>query len=130
MAIRTDSDKVRAINTAADEDIDLTPFIEFASELVDEVCTDSGYTDTRLEMIERLLAAHLAAVNDPRTTLEHAGTVRVFFEGKSGLGLDFTRYGQQAKLWDTKGNLAALDENMKNGGAKGIGITWLGNWDE
>lgn len=130
MAIRTDAEAVSKINTEVDDSIDLDPFIEIASALVDEVCTDSDYSDARLELIERWLAAHFAAVNDPRTTLEHAGSVRVFFEGKSGLGLDFTRYGQQAKIIDTAGNLAALDKNMQSGGAKGIDITWLGDWDE
>lgn len=119
-------------------DIDLEPMIEYATELVDDQCLNSGYTEPRLEKIERLLAAHFYCIRDPRTTLEHAGSIRQFFENKVDLGLRLTRYGQQAIIMDTAGNLAALDNTMKEitkdvPGAtpqQSFNITWLGTeWD-
>lgn len=112
-------------------DADLDPFIEVANELVTEKCTgdagpDPAYTATRLELIERWLAAHFYAIRDPRTTNEKAGPVGAAYESKVDLGLDLTRYGQQAKILDTNGGLATLDQATKDGKRRTVGASWLG----
>lgn len=113
MAYRTTEAKVRARNTELDPSVDIDVALEYANMLVTAVCTASGYTDAVLEIIERELATHLATVNDPRTTFEGVGTVQESTEGKTGLGLEFTRFGQQVKILDWKGNLASLDNSSK-----------------
>lgn len=106
---------------------DITPFIEIANDLVTEKCTASGYTDARLELIERWLSAHFYAIADPRTTSERADTVGESFQHKIGLGFALTHYGQQAMLLDTKGNLASLNNVAKEIKLpKNFGVTYLG----
>ena len=90
---------------------DLTPYIDTASAMVDDLdeCADArGYTidSTRLELIERWLAAHCYALSDQpytgRSTLGASGQ----FQGRTDMGLDATKYGQQAKALDKSGCLA------------------------
>ena len=112
-------------------DADLDPFILVANELVTELCTGTAgpttaYTSTRLELIERWLAAHFYCVRDPRTTNESAG-VSVGYESKVDLGLALSRYGQQAKLLDTHGGLATLDEQTKKGTTRTGSVSWRGS---
>lgn len=110
----------------------LNPFIGYASELVTEVCAPvTRYSETRLRDIETWLAAHFYAVFDPQFMATTVGDVRTQYESKVDLGLDVTRYGQQAKRLDTEGGLAALDERMKSaseGGAlpRKAKVVWLG----
>lgn len=113
------------------EDSDLDPFIEAANAIVTKVCLDSDYTDPELELIERWLSAHFYHVFDPRRNQERADVVSAFYEGKSGMGFDFTRYGQMAKRLDTAGNLAILDANCA-AGRRPITptLTWLGRTEE
>ena len=131
MAIRTTSDAVEEI-IEIDSTIDLDPFIEAASALVDKHCAaaNSAYTATELELIERWLAAHFYAIRDPRALVEDLGKISATIESKVDLGLDVTRYGQMAKILDWYSGLAALDEQIKKGGRRVIGITWLGEESE
>jgi len=122
---RTTIELVGAI-IEVDEDIVLTPWIELANELVTEVCTDSGYTDSRLEKIETFLAAHLyASTIDPRAVSEGVTGANVSYQSSVSLGFNNTQYGQAAMRADTKGNLAALDKKILKGGGTGQ-IVWLG----
>jgi hypothetical protein len=122
MAIRTTSGAVEGI-IEVDAAISLTPFIETASALVDEIATDSGHDATRLELIERWLSAHFYAIRDPRTTQEKAGTVGASYESKVDLALDLTRYGQQAMVLDSSGLLRSLSSKK---GRRQASVTWLG----
>lgn len=105
---------------------DISAFIETASALVDELCQPQGYSETRLELIERWLAAHFYAIRDPRLTSEQAGSVQASYESKVDLGLQLTRYGQQALMLDTKGGLAALNNQPKTATGQKPGIVYLG----
>lgn len=128
MAFRTDQTEVGNI---IELDLDtfpglMTPCLTFANELVTERCTDSGYSDTRLALIECWLCAHLVATIDPRVSSEEAKDVRVWYQSKVDLGLSLTHYGQQVMILDTAGNLAGLNNKMKT--IKGIrpSIKWIG----
>lgn len=126
MAIRTTKELVGGI-VELDEEIDVSPFIETANALIDQVCLDSDYSETLLELIERWLSAHFYSLRDPLTDLEQVKSVRVQYRGQTKLGLDFTQYGQHAKLLDVDGNLAILDEGKVKLQA---GIAWLGGYNE
>lgn len=110
----------------------LSPFIEAANELVTEKCTASGYDDSRLRRIETWLAAHFYCCVDKRARQEQTGKVFETFESYVGNGLDLTAYGQQVKIFDTAGNLAALDNSLDKvtttlpGGGKVVKTQWLG----
>jgi hypothetical protein len=108
-----------------DPSIDLTPFIVAANELVTEVCGASGYTEERLELIERWLAAHFYAQRDARAQSEKAGSVGADYQSKVDLYLANTHYGQQAMLLDTKGGLASLNRQAALG-AMQAKVHWLG----
>jgi len=89
---------------------------------VTEVCSlveDSDgnlrYTSSRLELIERWLAAHFYCILDARSRRERISSLTYESQTKVDLGLDVTHYGQQAKRLDTAGGLAALDARMKAG---------------
>lgn len=123
---RTDSDAVGGI-IEVDSNISLTPFIEVANSLVTDLCTNDDYTDAKLELIERWLAAHFYAIRDQRIASETAGPVTETKQYKVGLHLDQTIYGQQAMLIDTEGNLAGLNQRMKGKGPASVGMNWLGS---
>lgn len=124
---RTTAVLVRGIIETDDTSIpDLDPFIEVANELVTELCTDSSYSTTRLELIERWLSAHFYAIRDPRPSSEKAGPVSVNYQYKVDLNLYVTTYGQQAAILDTAGNLAALNKRMKDGTKSSPTLVWLG----
>ncbi len=93
-----------------ESDISLEPFIATANSLVTGLCTNSGYDDTRLELIERYLAAHFYTLREPRSVSEGAGPVNTSYQSSVGLGLNTSHYGQMAKLLDTAGNLAEAEQ--------------------
>ena len=111
---------------AVDDDISLTPFIDVANNLVTDVCTDSGYTDAKLILIETWLAAHFLQIRDQAVDTEKAGKVSQKFQYKVDLILNQTKYGQMAQLIDTAGNLAQLSKRMEQGESASVSIGWLG----
>lgn len=119
MALRTTQTLVEGI-LSWDEGTypDATPFITVANELVTELCTNSGYTDIRLELIERWLSAHFVQIADQALDMDEVDSLRTRFQSKVDLGLNQTKYGQQALRFDTKMNLALLDNRVKAAGAK------------
>jgi hypothetical protein len=126
-------DRISAVEgiVANDDDTDLTTFIEAANSLVTDCCGTAGYTDTKLELIERWLSAHFFCVFSPRAIEEQASSVRERFENKVDLGLDLTRYGQQAKRLDTAGGLALADRLAKEGKRAFVaGMSWLGHKED
>lgn len=110
MAVRTTSAAVLEIIEESDPDVSMTPFIETASALVDELLADT-YSDTHLEIIERWLAAHFYAVRFPRATQETVRGISEKYESYVRLALDVTRYGQQVRLLDYLGILAGVTGN-------------------
>jgi len=82
-------------------------WIEIATEVVDDI-SDAGMSDSdRLKKIEKLLAAHFASTQDRRVDKESGGskTPSITFSGDTGMHLDATQYGQQAKMLDTTDTL-------------------------
>lgn len=128
MAIRTTDELVKEIY---DEAItkDLTPFISAASSLVDQVeeNAENTYPDSQLILIETWLSAHFYGIFDPKFKSEKAGSVGSTIESKVDLGLNVTRYGQMAMQLDYQGVLAAINDQIINGGVKTVGVTWLGS---
>jgi hypothetical protein len=131
MAVRTTSEAVEAI-IETDVAIDLTPFIAAASLLVNTHCEakNSAYTATELEMIERFLSAHIYTLRDPRPTRDSVRNLDTTYQSKVDLYFCTSHYGQMALLLDWYGGLAALEESVKKGGYRTIGITWLGTKSE
>ena len=126
MAVRTTSSAVEGI-IEVDSNISLTPFIETASAIVDDCCSDvDDYDATRLELIERWLAAHFYTTRDPRAKTEKAGSVGQENQSIVALGFDNSHYGQGAMRLDSNGGLAKLNERIKAGKSGAISVTYLG----
>jgi hypothetical protein len=111
-----------------DETIPLDPFVEAANYLVTAVCAPHYVDEPTLELIERWLSAHFYAIRSP---LVSQNTIDVLTEQiatyqKVDLGLDLTAYGQQAKVFDIGGYLAALDNQHKVVKAVKRKALWLG----
>lgn len=124
---RTTPDQVKGI-IQVKAGADLTPFIFSASELVTEVCVPAGYSEERLELIERYLAAHFYTLLEPRASSETAGPVSETLQSKVDLFLSTSHYGQHALVLDTAGGLARLNNAMQtNKGSRTIGVSWLGS---
>lgn len=123
---RTTSTAVSAI-IETDVNIELSPFIEIASSILDDVCLASGYTDAKLELIERWLAAHFYTVRDPRAEQEKVSVLSTKYQSKVDIGLNSSHYGQTAMRLDTAGNLASLEAATKDGTA-GVktSVFWAG----
>ena len=124
MARTTDAEVGGVIEV--DASIPLAPFISIANELVTELCTDSGYTETRLTLIETWLAAHFYGIRDQQVSREQAGSVSVAFQFKIALHFNQTKQGQTAMLLDTAGNLAQLNKRIEDGEVPKIHMSWLG----
>ncbi len=90
--------------------VSFTTFILGASVLVDaNLATPGIMTDTELlKETERYLAAHLFSIKELKARKEETGESLAEYYGKAGLGLDFTPYGQQVKVFDNSGTLANL----------------------
>ena len=126
MAIRTTELDVSKI-IELDATIDLDPFIEVASALVDEVCVPNvSYTATRLELVERWLSAFFYAIRDPRSNSESAGGVSASYQKTSAIGFDTNEWGQMAMRLATGGELSALNERIKKGTRKTANVYYLG----
>lgn len=107
---RTTAANVRLIMSTSLTDAQLAAFIETAHQIVTNEIEDSSVTSTKLELIERWLAAHFASVRTKQTASEKAGSVSATFQGQTAMHLEATHYGQNAMLLDDSGALAALNK--------------------
>jgi hypothetical protein len=123
--LRTTEEAVSAI-VDADSTIDLAPFLEAANFLVTKHCSPAGAGYEELELVERWLAAHFYRIRDPKASSEKAGSVAANYMHQVDLGLDQTQEGQMAKVFDSSGKLAQLDQQTKDGKSRKASITWLG----
>lgn len=132
MPIRTTPEAVEAI-IEVDPNIDLTPFIEVGSLVVDKWCApvedengDPFYTAGDLEIIERWLSAHFYAVRKPRrTSASVAGGASESLQSSTAVGFASSHYGQMAMRLDRSGQLAVLEAQTKD--PEDFGIVPIGN---
>lgn len=95
-------------------DPQIRAFINTAHLMVEDLLTGEGLAENTLTEIERYLAAHLLTLRDPRPQQEKIGSeYSVTYQGKSGMGLQSTQYGQMALTLDTTGKLAEASMALK-----------------
>ena len=112
MSNRVTTAEVKLIYDTTQTDLDV--FIGVANALITKLLSDAGHSATILKEIERYLSAHFSCVMDPRAQSEGVAGISQGYEGQTGMGLDRTRYGQNAKLIDTSGILASYDAQSKS----------------
>lgn len=122
MAQRTTQSKVAAVlKSQYDENQWEQQFINQAYALVDWLAskdTAGALTTDLLEHIESNLAAHFYMISLQMKQSKATGKSNASFRGQTGMMLDYTPYGQSAKLMDITGRLGSEQRN--------VGITWLG----
>ena len=89
----------------------LEPYIEWADVMMADldaclIDREESYTDAKLEMIARYLAAHAYAMSDQTYANKSTGGASGTFHGQTGKYLEATKYGQMALQLDTAGCLA------------------------
>lgn len=133
MARTTTEAVIALLTTGRDYDTENNPdvgqFIDTASVIVDRVRTCSsnrgkGLLDSELELVERWLAAHCYACSDQPYASKSTAGASGSFQGRTGLALEGTKYGQMALTVDYSGCLSAISKRQTAGGF------WLGNSPE
>ena len=122
MARASVSDVRDIIPTEAD--LDINPFIRTANILVDKIdAEDSGniLSSKELREIEIYLAAHFYAHRDQIAQSTQTADASATFQGKTGMYLEGTQYGQTAMLLDSTNWL-----KRNNSGRPKAGAFWLG----
>lgn len=114
---RTDSGRVCAIVDTDLTEPQVLAFITTANLFVTQYLGTSDLIADVLTEIETYVAAHYITLRDPRTAKEKADGVEFQFEGKTGMGLDGSRYGQVAQELDSTGILQQI--------SKEDGVAWL-----
>lgn len=107
----------------------LQPFIDSANMLVNRVkvlaAADSiAYLDSELEIIERWLSAHGYVMTDQNYQQSKTLQSSAIYQGKTGMHLEASKYGQYAMDIDYSGVLRQLNSNVK------IRFYWLGKREQ
>lgn len=122
MAPRVNQDDVRSlVQTKAG--VDVQAYIDIAVALTDKVASNDFFSllsTALLKQIEANLAAHYYSLRDPSYLAKNTGDAGATFYGQTGMGLDFTPWGQTAKELDLTGFLNSL------GKGRAASVTWLG----
>jgi hypothetical protein len=121
MALRVTEGEVKALMRTGLQESEITPHLKAASSVVDNALAGQGYSANELSQIELWLAAHFVSCTDPAVSREKIGESDVQYHGKTDMGLDFTPYGQQVKMLDYKGKLAAIANQKGQAEMKVIG---------
>lgn len=112
-------DQLKAVFPSQLADATLQFFLDTATELAGDVLKNSGLSSDRKDKITIFLAAHMAHSTAPRAEMEMIGSeYKYSVQGKTGMDLKATFYGQNALALDTSGSLQRL-------GSKIAGITTL-----
>ena len=86
----------------------LSAFVNSAHYLIQANLLSSGLSSDVLTEIHKYLAAHFASLRDQRIESERVADVSMKYQGKTGMYLESTFYGQMALTLDTSGSLANL----------------------
>lgn len=87
----------------------LQQFINDASVQIDELAAaDTAVSADVLELLERYYAAHLASSYDQRLKSLKSGETTASFQGKWGMKLESTDYGQKVLELDPSGFFASI----------------------
>jgi len=110
MAYRVETSELKEIIETSLSDAVLETFIKAANLIVTEhLGSNSTLSDEQRKEIERWLAAHfLACTREQQAQREGVDKADIVYQGRTGMGLDSTYYGQMAKLLDVTGILAGI----------------------
>lgn len=133
MAITTPGAVQDILGPHWDGSTSVSPFIRTAAALVSWLQsqdTEGLLTDELLEEIETYLAAHFYAHSDQLFQSKSTGKASASFQGKTGMVLSSTQYGQTAMVLDVAGLLAQRSADAEKGTRRTMRAIWLGTDDE
>lgn len=112
MARVTDQDVIAILG---DTNIaDLTPFIDIASLVIDQVAEMCGdYSVELLTEMEKWLAAHFATAQEREPTKIRIGDSEESYNWNTELGLGSSEFGKRLAMMDYNGCLTALTKPNK-----------------
>lgn len=123
-AYRVSDPEVRQILVQLDSNVtDLTPYIIIAENLVTNFLVAAGnaisgsdkvvLTESELKEIERWLAAHFAAVADPRLKSQSVDGASESYDLQTDkIGLGITMYGKTAMMLDRSNQLSRIGRRI------------------
>jgi len=107
-----------AVTTTIDTNLDseaVIDWIEIASEIVDDIANiDSSISDTRLRLIEKLVAQHMLSAQDPRVEEDEIGDSSAVYQGNTRRHFEATQYGQRAIALDPTNTLTSTSKEQAN----------------
>jgi len=103
---------------------DLTPFMEAADTMIQEIIGDR-LSDGALFRVQQYLSAHLVGITTKLTQAEQVKSLQETFQVRLSDGLGITHYGATAMLFDSTGRLANWNKRITSGAAA-VSITWAG----
>lgn len=110
VAQRITNGQVYDVRSDLDSSLALTEHILTAVTITDRLDSVTTLSDAELERVELYLAVHFASLDQDKVVdRQIEGAQDKFATGKTGLKLDFTRWGQMAKLIDHTGTLDTMD---------------------
>jgi len=133
MPTRTNSINVKAVLGTEYDTVnspDLTPFIQTASAIVDQIVlldVASLLGSSLQEIVERWLSAHFYQIMDPGYKSRSTGGASGSLNGETGQTFKCTRYGQQACALDLTGWLARRDKEVEEGSRRKVQLLWVGD---
>ena len=112
-SFRTTVIRVKKIIETDMDSCEVEAYIKTSSVFVEVHLESYNLDDDLMEEMERWIAAHfIAATREQQLEEGEAGTAKGIFQGKSGMGLASTQYGQQAVMLDPTGTLAKLTSDL------------------
>ena len=110
MTNRVSSTDVKEIIDTELVNVDI--FINTAAEIIDTYLSDAGLADTLLSKIELFLSAHFVTLREQQVSSEKYGNASVTYQGKTGMFLSSSHFGQTAIGLDVTGKLASVGKGV------------------
>ena len=107
---RVNAEQVSDIISTTLTEAQTNAFINSAHRMVEQTLAEKNLSEELLTEIEMWLSAHLLSMRDQRKSQVRDGDLQVAYQGKTGMGLQSTLYGQQVLTLDPTGSLSSLGQ--------------------
>ena len=109
MTVRTTATEVKDVITTSLTDVQVDTFISTANVMVNAHLSGSGLGEGLLTEIEKYITAHLIAMTKDQKPMEvEIDGVKEKYQGKTGMNLQATFFGQIAVALDSTGKLSMV----------------------
>jgi len=114
MARTTEAEVLEILDTTLTSD-QITPYVTTANLFVTTHLSGSGLSASLLAEIERYIAAHIISLTRDQKPVEaEIDGVREVYQGKTGINLKASFYGQVASSLDSTGKLSQVGKGKSS----------------